>query len=202
MSFYSDLLNTARNQLREQKKTNELLQKIADGLQTLADAMDTTPVGVIAKHDKPTEEVDEMPAPIKVQLRKKTEMMAAGHDLTKMGAPAPGDPSNFVLLDNEDGTVTMLGVSKAGNPTDISSVAKLDPPPESDTPAIVAVDPASISGMTFKESAVGPLGTATVAITVTWLDGSLGPFVVDDNVEVKTGPTASVVVTHNAPTPH
>ncbi len=114
------------------------------------------------------------------------------------GVKAAAVAGSFVLLDNEDETFTVLGVTAGGNTVDISDVATLEV--VSDNTSILTVDPPV--GMTSAMHAVGPLGTANLSVTATWNDGSLGPFSFTLPGEVKAGPVGGVVIDLGPPTSH
>ena len=130
----------------------------------------------------------------KVKLVKKGAMKAAAK------ASAAGPVVDFVLQDNQNDTVTILGADAAGNPVDISSVATLTAVSSDPTKVTVSTP----SGMTATETAVGPLTVAgspvAVSFTATWNDGSLGPFTVVDSVDVVNSPAGGVVIQHGTPT--
>jgi hypothetical protein len=111
-------------------------------------------------------------------------------------------PGDFILLDNEDGTATVMGASAAGNPVDISAVATIAVT-SSDT-TIITVDPPT--GMMFAMHAVGKLSVPGTPVSVTvvasWNDGSIGPFTATLPVDVVTGPAASIVIKPGVPTVH
>lgn len=92
----------------------------------------------------------------------------------KAGAPAP---LGFNLYVDETGLgYTVLGTDAMGSTVDISAVATMTV--TSDTPAVCTVT--APVGMTFSVAAGVPNpavgATATLTITVTWTDGSVGPF--------------------------
>lgn len=117
----------------------------------------------------------------------------------KAGPAKVGDVQDtFVLVDNGDDTCTVLGVSKAGNEVDISSVATLAV--SSDNTGVLTTDPPT--GMTFAMHAVGPVGHANVNATVTWNDGSIGPFDATLPVDVIAGGPTGVKIVPGTPTTH
>ncbi len=124
----------------------------------------------------------------------------APHALKSAAPMKAGDtaPTEYVLLDNENGTVTVLGVTAGGNHVDISAVATLAV--TSDNTATVTADPPA--GMTCKLVAAGPLGTANVTLAVTFNDGSAGPFSVSLPCTVKAGPVSGVIVELGTPVPN
>lgn len=115
-----------------------------------------------------------------------------------------GPIADFQFVDNGDSTCTVSGVDAAGNPSDISTVATLAPPPTSSDTTLVTVD--APSGMTFAMHAVGPLSTpgspVIIAVTATWNDGSLGPFTFDLPVDVVSGGVTGIQVVPGTPTLH
>jgi hypothetical protein len=118
--------------------------------------------------------------------------------LPKTIAPHPvGAPlSDFILVDNQNASCTVLGVDAAGNPTDISGVATLTV--TSPTPGTISVGP--ITGMTYNLKAMGPLVTGLQIVDVaTWNDGSIGPFSFIDPCDVVTGPTTGLQINHGVP---
>lgn len=133
-------------------------------------------------------------AKTKVSLMKKSAAKAQ----SRGSFAAVGDPvAEFIFFDNEDSTCEVFGVSKGGNQSDISQVATL---------AVVSADTSKVTvdapiGMKFKMSAVGPVSTTPVniSVTATWNDGSLGPFVFDLPVTVQAGPANSIVVVPGTP---
>ncbi len=105
---------------------------------------------------------------------------------------------SFGILDNEDGTFSVLGVTGGGNTTDISDVATITV--VSSDPSIIAAS--TTAPTTFKADAVGPVGKADVEVVTTWTDGSKGPFTNIVHGEVKPGPVTGVVVELIGVTPH
>jgi hypothetical protein len=97
------------------------------------------------------------------------------------------------MFDDQTSTFTVYGITAAGNPVDISGVAKLLPVPASSAESIVTVDPPD--GMSFKVTAVGPLGDSVIAVTATWNDGSVGPFEFDQPVTIKADPNSATGIT-------
>lgn len=132
--------------------------------------------------------------PCKVSMQKAQRGAAVGAVQAKVGDVA----DSFVLEDNQDGSFTVFGVSKAGNKVDISSVATLAV--TSSDPAIVTVD--APEGMRVATHAVGPTGSVTLTITATWNDGSVGPFSIDLPGTVMGGPVSGLIVDFGTPTSH
>jgi hypothetical protein len=124
----------------------------------------------------------------KAQARKPTQSASAGAQSQPM--------TEFEFIDNGDSTCTVHGVSAAGNPVDISSVATLTPEPVSSDRTKVIVD--RPQGMTFAMHAVGPLtdpgSPVIISVTATWTDGSDGPFAFDLPVDVVAGGAAGIMV--------
>jgi len=128
-------------------------------------------------------------------LLKKSHGRKAGPK-AKAGDPIP----NYGLLDNEDGSFTILGLRADGTTADISAIASLTPPPVSDNPAVLTVDPPA--GMTDQCHGLSA-GTANVACTATWNDGSVGPFNLTVPCTVAAhppGPITGLAVTFGVPT--
>ena len=134
---------------------------------------------------------------MKVAMTKKTQHAAA--KALKAGSPVP---IQFNLQDNGDDTFTVLGVDAAGNTVDISGVASLQA--SSDAPAVVTVD--APSGMSSAIHAATPApavgATANITLTVTWTDGSVGPFTITWPVNIVAGPATGIVVQPGTPTVH
>lgn len=110
--------------------------------------------------------------------------------------------ASFGILDNGNGTITILGTDAAGNHFDISAVATLSPAPTSDAPAVVTVGPPT--GMTFPVAAatspppaVG--ATATITATATWTDGSNGPFSASFLETIQPGPVTGIIAVPSVP---
>ncbi len=127
---------------------------------------------------------------------------SALHGKLKAAAAAAGAAPHtdaFGLLDNENDTCTVTAVDAAGNPVALDP-AVVTITAVSDNTAILTVDPPT--GLTFKMTAVGPLGTANVTATAMWSDGSRGPFSFTLPVEVKAGPATGVVIVPGTPVPN
>lgn len=123
---------------------------------------------------------------------KKSQLKAAAAPLAK-GAGAPGD---FMLSIDETGSGMVLGADRNGNPVDISQVATLTV--ASDNEAVLTVT--ATGGMGFKEDPLTP-GRAEETFTVTWNDGSHGPFTDKAGVEVQAGGPQGLLVVRDPPTP-
>jgi hypothetical protein len=103
--------------------------------------------------------------------------------LTKSAARTPRKAAigtvvtSFNLVDNGNGSFTVVGVDAAGNQVDISAIATLTA--VSDTPTVITVSVTSGS-MTFQVAAATPApavgSTANITLTATWNDASIGPF--------------------------
>ncbi len=128
-----------------------------------------------------------------IKLLKKAAGMKAGKPLKAGDAPT----SDYALQDNQDGSVTVMGVDSAGAVVDISAVATLTPAPTSDNTAVLTVG--TPTGMTCPYSGVAP-GNATVTLTATWNDGSVGPFTITDPCVVSGSAAVGLTVTHSPPT--
>ncbi len=133
-------------------------------------------------------------ATAKIKLVKKAAAKFASQAKAKAGDPPPAE---YALQDNQDGSVTVFGVDAAGAQVDISGVASLTPAPTSSNTAVLTVD--GPSGMTCVYHGVAP-GTATVTLTATWTDGSVGPFTIEDPCTVSGSAAVGITVTHGTPT--
>jgi hypothetical protein len=167
-----------------------LLEDIAE----IAAKLDPTAVGIVAVPKSPHPRESHM-ANMTCTVEKKSGM--------KAGAPAAkakaGDPppSSLVLFDTEDGKFTIFGRNKAGTKLDISAVATLGDV-TSDNPAVLTVDPPQ--GMTDQTHGVAA-GTATVSVTATWNDGSVGPYTLTIPATVSTDPKVTgLLVEFDTPT--
>jgi hypothetical protein len=110
-------------------------------------------------------------------------------------------PANITLQDNGKGLVTMLGTDDAGQQTDISALATLNPAPvSSDTTKLTF---GAVAGVTVPYTCLGPLTTPGSPIqatfTVAWNDGSIGPFTATANVDIIAGPVSGVVPVFSFP---
>ena len=128
---------------------------------------------------------------VTVKLFKKSLVKKMGARLAK-GAAAP---PTYGIMDNEDGTFTVVGVDSAGAPVDISAVATLAA--VSDTPTVFSVDPPV--GMLVTGHGLLP-GSANVTFTATWLDASVGPYSIVLPVSCTGGPAVGITVTPGVPT--
>jgi hypothetical protein len=108
--------------------------------------------------------------------------------------PKAADPGAFGLIDNQDDSVTVMGVTTGGDHVDISTVATLAA--VSSDPAVASVDPPA--GMTYQLHGL-KAGHSDVALTVTWNDGSIGPFSATDPIDVASGGVTGLVITHGVP---
>src|SRR2546425_470658 len=116
--------------------------------------------------------------------------------MPKLAKAKVGDVQDtLVIQDNGDNTCTVLGVSAAGNDVDISDVATLTV--TSSDVAFITVD--APAGMTFALHAVGPIGHSDVAATVTWNDGTIGPFDATLPVDVVAGPAGGIKIVPGDP---
>jgi hypothetical protein len=135
---------------------------------------------------------------MKCTLTKKSSSAKTATKASRGAAP----PVNFNLQDNGDDTYTVFGVDAAGNQVDISTVATLAA--VSDTPAVVTADaPVGMTGA-FHAATPAPAinATATLTITATWTDGSVGPFVISQPLTIVAGPAAGVAIQLGTPTVH
>jgi hypothetical protein len=134
-----------------------------------------------------------------IKLIKKSALPTARAGAAKATATAPKSVSDFVLVDNENDTLTIMGIDAAGNPVDISSVATIAA--STSDPTILTADPPT--GMTVKMTAVGKLSTpgAPVVLTVvaTWNDGSVGPFTATLPVDVVAGGPTGILIVPGVP---
>lgn len=128
---------------------------------------------------------------VKVTFCKRAFGMRFSGSSAKVGDPAPGE---YALQDNQDGSVTILGVDAAGVQVDISGIATLAA--VSDAPDVLTVD--APADMTVAYHGVKP-GKAKVALTATANDGSF-TFTVDDPCDVAMSGVTGLVVTHGTPT--
>ena len=105
-----------------------------------------------------------------------------GKKLAKPQGGAKAIPTDFALVDNEDGSFDCAGHDAAGFPVDISSLATMTA--ASDNTAVLTVDPPT--GLHGVLHGVAP-GSANLAITITLNDGSSGPYSASIAVTVKAG---------------
>ena len=195
MRDLSTLRMTQRTQLdkiiAELQTTNRLLARLAEALAPEAVGIKIEP-GIPTSHSMKENDMVSVARMTKAEFAKK-------HGAGKSLAPGkPHDVASFILLDNQDDTCTVVGVSAAGNPVDISAIASLTPAPSSDNAGVLTVDPPS--GMTFAMHAVGPVGTANVMATATWNDGSKGPFSFTLPVSVQAGGATGIKIVPGTPT--
>ncbi len=135
-----------------------------------------------------------------VKLLKHGKGKKGSHKPSKATAKVDAVSDSFGLLDNEDGTFTVVGITAGKNEVDISDVATLTV--VSSNTGVVDVDLHPVEGMTFTAHAVGPAGTADVTVTATWNDGSKGPFSFVAHGEVKAGTVTGIGVIFTGVTPH
>jgi fructose 1,6-bisphosphatase len=109
--------------------------------------------------------------------------------------------SDFKLVDNGDDSLTVMGVDKGGNDSDLTGL--VDVAWSSSDPTIVTVD---ATGVTSAMHAVGPIsvpGTPVViTAVVTWKDGSVGPFTGTMPVDVIGGAAVGLKIVPGVPTTH
>lgn len=112
-----------------------------------------------------------------------------------MTQAAKGDPepNEYGLLDNEDGSVSVFGINKAGNQVDLTGVANLSA--QSNNPTVL--DTGEVVDMTVPYNAKAA-GKAVVLLTVTADDDSY-TFSLDDPCDVGGSPVAGLAVTHGKP---
>jgi hypothetical protein len=118
----------------------------------------------------------------------------------KAGSPVP---VQFNLQDNGDATFTVLGVDAAGNTVDVSTVATLTA--SSDNTATVTVDaPVGMTSAIHAPTAPAPAvgATANVTLTVTWNDGSVGPFTITWPISIGGSAVSGITVVPGTPTVH
>lgn len=134
---------------------------------------------------------------MKCSIRKQTGQKGKGAPSfpKAKGALKAGD---FILIDNQDDTFTVVGVDAQGQPVDISGVATLEV--TSDNVSVLTVDPPN--GMTSAMHAVGPVGSANINAVATWTDGSIGPFNFTLPVTVASGGAVGVIIQPGIPTSH
>lgn len=134
------------------------------------------------------------------KLVKKSAMKAAR--ATKKHAPGDPAPVSFELTDNEDNTLTISGVNKAGDSLDLSATYTLTPAPTSDAPTIVSVDPPT--GMTIPYHGL-KVGTANILATATQNAGTTppaGPFASTTPIVCTADPNvAGIIATPGTPVP-
>lgn len=130
----------------------------------------------------------------KVSMRKSAKTFASK---SPSKADKFGAEGELTLLDHEDGSYTVLGVTLGGNEVDISGVATLEV--VSDNESVISIH--EITGMFVKTHAAGQ-GSCKLVNTATWNDGSIGPFVFDLPGTVTLGPAAGLKVKLDPPTPH
>jgi hypothetical protein len=111
-------------------------------------------------------------------------------------AAAAAAPVGFSLQEGTGDTVTVNVVDGGGNVIDPASLS-VTLAVTSDTPATLAV--AAPVGLTYKESAPGPVGTANVTVVATFATGGFGPFSFSYPVTVAAGGPAGITITHGAP---
>lgn len=127
-----------------------------------------------------------------IKLVKKGAGMKAGPK-AKAGDPAP---ASYVLLDSQDGTVTVQGVTQSGATVDLDAVATLAATSSDDT--ILSVDPPA--GMKVAVHGL-KAGHAELSLTATWNDGSLTlTITVPCDVGTTPDPVTGLVVTLGTPT--
>jgi hypothetical protein len=187
---------------------------IAQGVQAAADRKEAVRLltlltsdqkveGIFVSHAPPSahsaSDTKENVTMASVKFLKKSQLATRG--LKVKLAPVGGAVkavSDFVIMDNEDDTCTVLGMDQGEQPLDISALATLSGLVSND-PTKVTAD--SVNGMTFAEHAVGPLGKGVgVSVTATWNDGSVGPFVFTDLVDVVNSPAGGIMINHGVPT--
>lgn len=104
--------------------------------------------------------------------------------------------AGFNLVEGTGDDVTVGFVDSAGNPVTPASLPTLTD--SSDTPTVITV--AEPNGLTFHETAVGPVGSANITVVATWADGSVGPFTITYPDTVTAGPAGGLVINHGTPT--
>src|ERR1017187_9891909 len=180
-----------RAAIRRLDRIVELLEQIAPNKNRVT--------GLIASHSMPVIRQENLMA--RIVMLKKSAISNHPRRAFRMGDAAP---AAFGMIDNQDSTVTVSGINSDTPPVifDLSAVATLGTPVSSDPTMVTADAPV---GMTFTEHALA-VGSPNVAVTATWNDGSLGPFVYTDNLAITApvapppGPVTGLVVTHGVPT--
>lgn len=133
------------------------------------------------------------------------KMFKASAVKAKMMAKPPlkTAPPEFGLRDNEDDSVTLVGVDASGNPATLDTSLGTLATVSGDT-SIVTVDPPV--GLTYQMHAVGKLsvvGTPVpVTSTFTFAAGNPTPISVIDPINVIAGAANSFDITHGTPTSH
>lgn len=113
----------------------------------------------------------------------------------KPHAVAPKFAKNDVLtelniLDNGNGTLTVMGTTQAGNLVDIKDVATITVASKDTT--LLTVDTPILTTHGYK--AVGPLGSTSLDYVTTWNDGSIGPFPANLPATIQAGPVTGTAV--------
>jgi hypothetical protein len=105
---------------------------------------------------------------------------------------------NFELLLDQNGNILFQGKTQGGATVDISAVATLTAVPADPTLLVETV-----TGMTLNSKAQGKVtvpGTPTnVVCTITWNDGSVGPFSITVPFDIANDPVVGIVATPSIP---
>lgn len=101
---------------------------------------------------------------------------------------APGD---FQLSVDDTGKITALGVDDHGNQVDISTVATMTTAAV-DNPALATID--TPTGVSVLLHPVGSTGSIIFSATITWNDGSIGPFSGSVPLDLVPGPAGGVIL--------
>jgi hypothetical protein len=103
----------------------------------------------------------------------------------------------FQAQDNEDSTYTVFGVDAAGAQVDISGIASMTI--SGGQPPSVTNDPPQGMTALFHFAPPPTNGPVNFTVEVTWNDGSVGPFTIDQPVTVTAGQVTGVIGTFGTP---
>lgn len=117
------------------------------------------------------------------KLLKRSAVGRAAPKKLSLSDPAPTD---YALVDNEDGTITVSGLRADGTLADLSGVATLAV--SSDNPTSLSVDPIDAAKPMVVTVHGLAAGTANVVIVATWTDGSVGPFTITVPATISASP--------------
>lgn len=156
-------------------------------------------VGIVPTPGKPvTRKESSMPKKPALSTTVAKKPVGAPPSAAKMAkAAADLTSGSYVIVDNQDNTITITGVDANGaGGIDLSAVSDLTPPPVSDNPSVLTVD--APSGMTFGIHPASD-GTANIAITDTYKDGS-NIFTFTLAVTVQARKVVGIIATPGTPT--
>jgi hypothetical protein len=192
----------ADEEFRQWKERIECkLDALLAGMQELLDA-NRRITGITAETSSPVPRKETTMSSMTTPTIRLTKKSALG----KMTAKAAGSKSvsDFVFVDNEDDTVTVMGIDAGGATVDISSVATLTPVPTSSDPSTISLDPPV--GMTFKMHGLKPSVPGTpvqITATATWnpvpAQTVPGPFSFVLPCDVTGGPAVGIVIKPGTP---